>query len=66
MLVLFRIFILKLFQINKTIYMKITKIHITTFNNIPSISWRSALLLKETRMLDDNHTPAKVTILCGI
>ena len=28
-----------------------------TFNNIPVISWRSVLLVKETGVLGENHRP---------
>jgi len=28
-----------------------------TFNNISVISWRSVLLVKETRVSGENHTP---------
>ena len=30
----------------------------TTFNNISVISWQSVLLVKETRVLGENHQPA--------
>jgi len=29
----------------------------TTFNNIPVISWRSVLLVEETRVPRENHRP---------
>ena len=32
-----------------------------TFNNISVISWRSALLVEETRVPGENHRPAQVT-----
>jgi hypothetical protein len=30
----------------------------TIFNNIPAITWRSVLLVEDTRLLGENHRPA--------
>jgi Leucine-rich repeat (LRR) protein len=31
-----------------------------TFNNISAISWRSVLLVEETRVTKENHRPAAI------